>query len=98
VISTHTLVLHYRAMRWSWRLVLLVAVLMICAMILIAPNVDLQQTALRAMQWMQLFFALLTGLAMVLFYVSQCFRLFHNDLRSEARPLTTAPSVLSLRC
>jgi hypothetical protein len=76
----------------------LVAVLVICVTILIAPNVDLQETALRAIQWMQLFFALLTGLAMVLFYVSQCFRFFHNALRSEPQPLTTAPSALSLRC
>ena len=56
-------------MIWSWRSALLVTVLSICIVIFIAPDVDLQETALRALQWMQLFFLLITGLIAGLSYL-----------------------------
>jgi hypothetical protein len=85
-------------MRWNWKLFLLVAVLSICVLILIAPDVALQATALRALQWMQLFFLLITGLIAVLFYLPPlCEELFASPMW-EPHPLTPLRDVFSLRC
>jgi len=76
----------------------LVAVLSICVMILIAPNVDLQATALRALHWMVLFFTLITGLAAVLFYLSESARILSPSRVSEPADSAPAPELLPLRC
>ena len=48
---------------------MLVAVLSICALILIAPDIDLEQSALRALRWAHIFFVLVTGLLAALTYL-----------------------------
>jgi hypothetical protein len=85
-------------MRWNWRSILLVAVLSICVIILIAPDVDLQQSALRALQWMQIFFALITGLATLLCFVSGADFLAFMPAQPGPHALPPLHGVLSLRC
>ena len=84
-------------MRWNWKLAVLVAVLSICVMILVAPNVDLQAAALRALHWMVAFFTLITGLAAVLFYL-QSARLLLPFPLADLADSAPAPELLSLRC
>lgn len=90
--------LNYGAMRWNWRSVLLVAVLSICVIILIAPDIDLQQSSLRALQWIHIFFALITGLVTLLFFMSEAD--FRSSMPAQPGPhaLEPLPDVLSLRC
>ena len=85
-------------MQWSWKLFLLVAVLSICVLILIAPDVDLPASALRALQWMQLFFLLITGLIATLFYLPSIRDLLFAGALMEPQPLAPAPRIFSLRC
>ncbi len=80
--------LHYRAMQWDWKSIVLVAVLSICILVLIAPNFDLEQSALRAIRWIQIFFALLTGLLMVLSYLQSTCISFLESSRPEAQRST----------
>ena len=91
-------VLNYRPMRWNWKLAVLVAVLSICVVILIAPNVDLQVIALRALQWMVAFFALITGLPAVLFYVPESAQILSPSRASDSVDSAPAPELFSLRC
>ncbi|MFL6299034.1 MAG: hypothetical protein ACJ71N_00335 [Terriglobales bacterium] len=85
-------------MRWAWRSVLLVVVLSICVVILIAPEIDLQETALRALQWMQLFFLLITGLIAVLFYLPAICEPLFTSQTLQIQPLAPSPDLFSLRC
>jgi len=91
-------VLNYRAMRWDWKSIMLVTVLFVCVIILIAPNVDLQETALRAMRWMLFFFALITGLATVLFYLWESSYPVSSKSQTGPPTLVPLPDLFSLRC
>ena len=54
-------------------------------------------TALRALQWMAVFFTLITGLAAVLFYLSESARILSPLLNADLADSVPAPELLSLR-